>query len=126
MANKKSIDVRFYADPESESKNEPVRDWLRKLPEEERVLVGADIRIVQNHWPNVQQVKPKLIDHLRDDVWEVRTSSQDHWLRVLFGFFKGEMILLHATKKKTNKTQNSDIDIAQKRFNKLKNYKPKS
>lgn len=81
-----SLNARFYAEPGAEGTKEPVRDWLRNLPEEERIAVGADIRIVQNHWPGVNDVKPKLVDSIRDGVWEVRTTTKDHWLRVFFGF----------------------------------------
>jgi phage-related protein len=120
MENKKSLSVRFYSEPDREDIKEPVREWLCGLPEEERIEVGADIRIVQDYWPKVKDVKPKLIDHIKNGVWEIRTNLQDHWHRTFFGFLDDEILLLHAVKKKTNQTRKSDVDIALARLKKAK------
>lgn len=112
MENKKSLVARFYSEPEQEGAREPVKEWLRQLPQGERAEVGADIRIVQDYWPHVREVRPKLVEYIRDDVWEIRTTLKDHWHRVFFGFVNGELLLLHAIKKKTNQTRDNDISTA--------------
>ncbi len=35
----------------TEADNEPVRDWLKSLPDEDRKAIGEDIRTVQYRWP---------------------------------------------------------------------------
>ena len=63
----KKIQAAFYATPDSEPPTEPVRDWLLKLPKGEMTEIGQDIRVVELSWPNVKDVKPRLIDYLGVD-----------------------------------------------------------
>ena len=42
------IDLYFYR---SAGGNEPVRDWLKALPEDQRREVGLDLQRVQYRWP---------------------------------------------------------------------------
>ena len=49
--------------------NEPVREWLLELTEDERKLVGTDIKAVQYGWP----LGLPLVDSLGDGLWEVRS-----------------------------------------------------
>ncbi len=44
MANGKKIVVRFYR---SKAGSEPVRDWLKSLPVEDRQILGRDLRLVE-------------------------------------------------------------------------------
>ena len=41
----------FYAQPGSEPPSQPVRAWLKRLPDEDRKEIGADIQSVQFGWP---------------------------------------------------------------------------
>jgi hypothetical protein len=41
------LEVRFYA---TDTGSEPVREWLKSLPSEERRLIGEDIKAVQCRW----------------------------------------------------------------------------
>ena len=38
-----TLDVRFF---KTDTGNEPVREWLKSLPEDERKQIGADILAV--------------------------------------------------------------------------------
>ena len=49
--------------------NEPVREWLKALPEGERKQVGSDIKAVQYGWP----LGLPLVDSLGNGLWEVRS-----------------------------------------------------
>jgi len=42
------LSVAFFR---SGSGSEPVRDWLKSLPREERKVIGEDIKTVQFGWP---------------------------------------------------------------------------
>jgi phage-related protein len=50
--------------------NEPVREWLRDLPEEDRRAIGQDLERVQYRWP----VGMPLARALGQGLWEVRTT----------------------------------------------------
>ena len=46
--NKPILDVVFY---KTEAGNEPVREWLKSLPRDDRRAIGEDIKTVQFGWP---------------------------------------------------------------------------
>lgn len=105
--------VRFFRE---HSGNEPVREWLKDLPAAERREIGADIRTVQFGWP----IGMPVVDHIADEIWEVRTRLSHRIVRVLFTLEDGEMILLHAFVKKDRKTPKPDLDLARQRLRKLR------
>lgn len=82
--SRKRINAKFYIEPGSSPPSEPVRDWLRSLPKNEMQEIGRDIRVVEMSWPRVQDVRPRLVDHLGGGLWEVRTHLRDRIARVLF------------------------------------------
>lgn len=91
---------------------EPVRDWLKALPEVDRRIVGFDIAVVEFGWP----VGMPLCRSLGGGLWEVRCNlTHGRIARVIFCAAHGQMILLHAFVKKTQKTPLPDLDIARKR-----------
>jgi phage-related protein len=92
--------------------NEPVRKWLRSLGKEQRKTIGEDIAYVQYKWP----IGKPRVDHLRGDVWEIRSSLGDQIARTLFGVQRNQMVLLHGFIKKTRRTPNDDIQLAEKRL----------
>jgi hypothetical protein len=61
------IPLIFYR---SRSGSEPVRDWLRGLPEAERRAIGKDLLRAQWRWP----VGMPLCRPLKDRLWEIRTD----------------------------------------------------
>ena len=92
---------------------EPVRDWLNELPREDQRAIGRDISKVQFCW----SVGLPLCRSLSGGLWEVR-SSLPSWrqARVLFGFYSGMLIALHAFIKKTQKTAPNDLALARQRL----------
>lgn len=113
----KIITVKFF---KNESGKEPVREWLLELSKEEIKIIGADIKTVEFGWPIGMPVcKP-----LGDGLYEVRSHLNSSKIaRVIFTLHKGEMILLHAFIKKTQKTPDKELDLARKRLRSLKNVK---
>ena len=59
--------------------------------------------------------KPR-VDHLRGAVWGVRASLGNRIVRTLFSVEGGQMVLLHGFIKKTQQTQNADIELAERRY----------
>jgi len=88
------LKVSFYTN----GNTEPVRDWLKSL-------TGADKKIIGN------------------DIWEVRIKLDNRIARVLFCLEQSNMVLLHGFIKKTQKTPDSELDIAKNRFKQLKGKK---
>ena len=96
----------------TKSGNEPVREWLKDLSKDERRAIGEDIAYVQFKWP----IGKPRVDHLRGEVWEVRTTIGNRIARTLFAVDDGVMILLHGYIKKTQQTPDSELALAAKRF----------
>jgi phage-related protein len=108
-ATVKRIPAAFYELP---SGREPVREWLKALREEDRKIVGDDIRLVEFGWP----VGMPLCRSLGSGLWEVRSElTLGRISRVLFCVHDGRMLLLHAFIKKTQKTPDADLALALKR-----------
>jgi len=74
--------------------------------------LGEDIAYVQFKWP----IGKPRVDHLRGAIWEVRSSLGNRIARTLFAVVGGQMVLLHGFIKKTQRTSNDDIELAEKRF----------
>lgn len=112
----KKVQAIFYR---TEAGGEPVRQWLKQLPSEDRKHIGEDIKTVEFGWPIGMPVcKP-----LRDGIYEVRTSlGHNRIARVLFYIDgRGRMVLLHGFIKKTQKTPHEDLDLA--KGNKAKHHR---
>ena len=96
----------------SEAGNEPVRDWLKALPDGDRWVIGLDLMRVQWRWP----VGMPLCRSLGGGLWEVRSSLAGNRIaRVIFIAHEGELVALHAFIKKTRKTPVTDLDLASRR-----------
>jgi phage-related protein len=96
----------------TESGGEPLREWLKSLPPEDRKLIGEDIKTVEFGWP----VGMPVCRSLGGGICEIRTHlTQDRIARVLFYIdAKGRMVLLHGFIKKTQKTPMNDLELARR------------
>jgi phage-related protein len=109
IASHPRLEASFFR---TSSGNEPVREWLLSLSKEERKAIGTDIAYVQYKWP---LGKPR-VDHLRGEVWEVRSSLKGRIARVLFAVDGKEMVLLHGFIKKSQRTPSGDLALAEARW----------
>ncbi|HEV3018187.1 MAG TPA: type II toxin-antitoxin system RelE/ParE family toxin [Burkholderiaceae bacterium] len=98
------------------SGTEPVREWLKALPENERREIGTDIKTVQFGWP----LGMPVVDHIGGGMWEVRTRLATRVARLLFVLVGDEMVLLHGFIKKERKTPKADRKLAQERLKRLR------
>lgn len=108
---KPALSVAFYKESNG---NEPVRKWLKSLDEEERFIIGSDIKKVQFRWPLGMPLVRSLGDHL----WEVRSTLPNGIVRVIFLVMKKKMVLLHGFIKKSQKTPSQDLQLALRRAKK--------
>ena len=96
----------------TEAGREPVKNWLRDLPKDDRKAIGEDIKLVQYRWPLGMPVVRKMEPNL----WEVRTRlGEGRTARVFFTVRRGEMALLHGYFKKSDKTPTEDLKLARTR-----------
>ena len=96
--------------------SEPVRDWLKELPETERQAIGKDLLRAQWRWP----VGMPLCRPLGNGLWEVRTDlPTKRTARVLLCFYRGHLMALHGFIKKTRKAPDEDMALARKRQKEL-------
>jgi phage-related protein len=107
------LSVAFFR---ARSGNEPVREWLKSLPREERRVIGEDIKTVQFGWP----LGMPLVRKLEKGLWEMRSRLPDRIARVIFTTGERRMILLHSFIKKSEKTPQGDLELAKTRLRLLK------
>lgn len=108
------IPVVFYR---SSGGAEPVREWLRGLPEADRRTIGLDLATVQTGWP----VGMPLCRPLSAGLWEVRSALTSHRIaRILFFVHEGRLGVVHGFIKKTQKTPPDDLALARKRMQEMK------
>ena len=87
---------------------EPVRDWLKELPEEERQLIGMDL------------LRMPLCRSMGAGLWEVRTGlPTKRTARVFICFYRNHLVALHGFIKKTRATPDEDLELAHKRKKEL-------
>ena len=90
---------------------EPVREWLRSMPKEDRRKIGVDIKTVEYGWP----IGMPTCRALGQGLWEVRTKLRDREARVIFFFEGANMILTHGFVKKVRRTPLADLRLARDR-----------
>jgi phage-related protein len=95
---------------------QPVRDWLKKLPTEDRKIIGNDLKTAQFGWP----IGMPLIRKLDTDLWEVRSRLDNRIARVIFTVEDDKMVLLHGFIKKSQKTPTKDLHLAKQRLKALR------
>ncbi len=116
MKSERPLKVVFFT---TGAGNEPVREWLKTLPQEDCKTVGVDILKVQFAWP----LGKPLVDHLGDGLWEIRSRLGNRIARTLFAVVDEEIVLLHGFIKKTQKTPADELDLAKRRKHQyLKTY----
>ena len=95
---------------------EPVREWLKGLPEVERRAVGQDLLRAQWRWP----VGMPLCRPMGKGLWEVRTDlPTKRTARVLICLYREHLVALHGFIKKTRTTPDEDSALARKRQKEL-------
>lgn len=112
MTDEMRLRVIFY---KTETGKEPVRDWLKSLPTEEKKIIGQDIKTVQFGWP----LGMPIVRKLEKALWEVRSHLPNRIARVIFTVDDDLMVLLHGFIKKSPKIPASDLRLARKRMQTL-------
>ena len=96
--------------------HEPVREWLKDLPEAERHAIGADLQRAQWRWP----AGMPLCRPMGGGLWEIRTDlPTKRTARVLLCLYREHLVALHGFIKKTRTTPDEDLELARKRRKEL-------
>jgi len=107
------IPVVFYR---TSAGAEPVVEWLRSLPPDDRRAVGADLATVQFGWP----IGMPLCRPLSQGLWEVRSTLPSRRIaRLLFFVHENRIGVVHGFIKKTQKTPTEDLDLARHRMKEM-------
>lgn len=100
----------------TESGNEPVREWLKALPESERHSVGKDLLRTQWRWP----AGMPLCRALGKGLWEIRTElPTKRTARVILCVYREHLVALNGFIKKSRTTPDEDLALARKRQKEL-------
>ena len=110
------LQVYFF---KTESGKQPVREWLKDLPQQERKIIGNDLKTAQFGWP----IGMPLIRKVDANLWEVRSRLPNRITRVIFTVDGNKMILLHGFIKKSQKMPSSDLKLANQRLKQLREKK---
>jgi len=104
--------VFFFPDPSGEK---PVKNYINNLTPIEQAGIRHRIKLLKDFGPfqlDVSQVK-----YLRNKIWELRITGDNHHRILWFIYKKRKIILLHAFLKKSSKIPEKDIDKALARKN---------
>lgn len=110
----KKISVAFYR---TGTGAEPVKAWLWSLSDEDRKIIGDDLRAVQYGWP--LGLRPQACRSLGKGLWEIRSDLKDRIGRVLFFAVDDGIGVVHGFIKKTQKTSLADIPLARTRVKEM-------
>lgn len=95
---------------------EPVREWLRSLPTDDRRTIGFDLATLQVGWP----VGMPLCRSLSGGLWEMRTNLPSRRIaRILFFLHDGCLVILNGFVKQSRKTPKDELEIARKRMREI-------
>jgi phage-related protein len=111
--NSTEIQVAFYR---TSVGTEPVLEWLRGLPAEDRRAIGTDLATVQFGWP----IGMPLCRSFGRGLWEVRSDLPSRRIARLLFFVEGNRIgVVHGFIKKTRKTPADDLALARRRMKEM-------
>jgi len=117
MVEKHKIPLAFYR---LASGREPVREWYKEQSKADRDAIGYDLSRVQWRFP----VGMPLCRAMGNGVYEVRTSLPSGRIaRTFIMYHRGQLVALHAFIKKTQKTPEADLKLAQKRQQEIEHEK---
>jgi phage-related protein len=109
----RKIPLVFFRTPAG---SEPVREWLKQLPQEERHAIGRDLLRAQWRWP----IGMPLCRPMGGGLWEVRTNlPTKRTARVLICLYQQRLVALHGFIKKTRATPDDDLMLARRRKKEL-------
>jgi len=93
----------------------PVQEFIKKQDEATYAKVLLSIKLLANNGPFL---KPPFIKKLQNKLYELRISGTVA-IRIFYTIYNNEYYLLHAFKKKTQKTPNQEMKTALDRMKEI-------
>lgn len=90
----------------------PVEEFIKKQNQKVQAKILQLLTLLEIHGPQLGMPHTKK---LRSDIYELRIKGKNE-LRILYFFHKQKIYLVHAFKKKSNKTPRNEITIATNRI----------
>jgi len=92
----------------------PIDEYLDTLQIRDRARVLREIELLEEYGPNLRMPHAR---HLRGKLWELRIDTRPNSYRVLYAAVAGrKFVLLHSFAKKSERTLEREIDIAEHRL----------
>ena len=105
--------IYYFLDERGEN---PVKEFIKALSQDERAKVFAYISELKNQGHNLRR---PLGDYLGQGIYELRPKAN----RIFYFFFlKNSAVLIHAIRKKTDKIPNRDFELCLKRKSEVEAY----
>lgn len=89
------------------------REDLREFPAEVRKALGEELLRVQN---GLMPVDFKPLKDVGKGAYEIRVHLNGAWRVIYVAKFANAIYVLHAFEKKTQKTSQSDLELAKRRY----------
>ncbi|MBU0952652.1 MAG: type II toxin-antitoxin system RelE/ParE family toxin [Elusimicrobia bacterium] len=106
--------IYYYKDDRG---NNPVKEFIDKLPLKEQAKIFAYIAELRNQGHNLHR---PITGYLGNGIYELRPKSN----RIFYFFFlKDNAVLMHAIKKKTDKIPQEDLSLCIKRKQMVEEHK---
>ncbi|WP_440681995.1 type II toxin-antitoxin system RelE/ParE family toxin [Cysteiniphilum halobium] len=108
------MNIYFY---KTSNGREPVKEDINKLPRDEKLAAYARLADIEKYGFDFVKVQFKQI---KGKLWEIKYKFKNQH-RILYCCMQDSnaMVLLHYVKKKTQKLENKDKDIAEKRMSEV-------
>ncbi|MCM1322230.1 MAG: type II toxin-antitoxin system RelE/ParE family toxin [Bacteroides sp.] len=113
MERSEPLKAAFF---KTEKDNQPCRDFILSLSQDDKREVGAKIFEVQKGFP----MGLPLVRKIGADLWEIRTDISDGICRIFFTIMNETMILLHGFVKKSQKIPQNELKAAESRLKQFK------
>jgi len=105
--------IYYFLDERGEN---PVKEFIKALSQDERAKVFAYISELKNQGHNLRR---PLADYLGQGIYELRPKAN----RIFYFFFlKNSAVLIHAIRKKTDKIPSRDLELCLKRKSEVEAY----
>ncbi len=104
--------VKFF---QTERGDYPVKDFITEQDSETYARIILSIQLLRDNGPFL---KPPHIKKLRPKLYELRIKSVNP-IRIFYTIYENEYYLLHAFKKKSQKTPPRDLKLAIDRLNEI-------
>jgi phage-related protein len=91
-------------------------DDLKQFPLDARRAIGFELDAVQR---GLEPSDWKVIHTIGSGAYEIRVHIRGEWRVIYVAKYREAVYVLHAFRKKTQKTRKEDLDIARRRYQQL-------